>query len=383
METEFQKAVGKSAGEVMRDIADFLVYSCPINPQKNIDLRTMLPDLNMNEQFSFALLSEAVTQGWDLDRAEIFYRRACSDAVEEEVIRAMLDAFRNPDGAEYRSYQKKYGCYFTMLDGSYWASCLALGIDADKVAEVMAYLRLFTVALMEFAYMGDNNPENTYTWCYYESFRNMLDELIREPDPEPLPLKVRALGGSAGVREGNCYSLSLGVDIENPNPDRMARDVVLDITLKDRDGNVITTVGDKLECIDPGVIYHYGVTKKIRGAAVASIAVTAKAGNHLRLQTPLMKHIALSELKLTKNASAMQLSGKMTSRYESDLRSIILHYQFLDANNKILGGGSEWLFDGLKAGDTIAFSSKVAVSVPRAAKAVYSFDFDALELIQS
>ena len=73
----------------------------------------------------------------------------------------------------------------------------------------------------------------------------------------------------------------------------------------------------------------------------------------------------------------------MTSRYESDLRSIILHYQFLDANNKILGGGSEWLFDGLKAGDTIAFSSKVAVSVPRAAKAVYSFDFDALELIQS
>ena len=382
METEFQNAVGKSAGEVMRDIADFLAYPCPINPQKNIDLRTMLPDLNMPEQFTFALLSEAVTQGWSLDRAEIFYRRACSDTVDEETIRSMLHAFHDSDSEEYRAYQKKYGCYFTMLDGSYWASCLALGIDADKVDEVMAYLRLFTIALMEFAYMGDNNPSTTYTWSYYESFRNMLDELIRDPDPEPLPLKVRALGGSAGVREGDAYHLSLGVDIENPNLDRMARNVVIDVTLKDKDGNIITTVGDRVECIDPSVVYHYGVTKKIRGAAVASIAVTAKAGSHLRLQTPLMKHIALSELKLSRNNNAMQFSGKMTSRYQSNLHSVILHYQFLDANNKILGGGSEWIFDGVKAGQTVLFESKVSVSVPRAAKAVYSFDFDALELIK-
>ena len=383
METEFQKAVGKSAGEVMRDIADFLAYPCPINPQKQIDLRTLLPDLNMLEQFSFALLSEATTQGWDLGRTEIFYRRACSDSVDEETMREMLAAFQNPDGAEYKAYQKKYGCYFKMLDGSYWSSCLALGIDADRVNEVMAYLRLFTVCLMEFAYMGDNNPETTYTWSYYESFRNLFDEILQEPEAEPLPLKVRALGGSAGVREGDTYHLSLGVDIENPNPDRMARDVVIDITLKDKDGNVIATVGDRVECIDPSVVYHYGVTKKIRGAAVASIAVTAKAGSHLRLQTPLMKHIELSSLKLSRNSTAMQLSGKMKSRYQSDLRSVILHYQFLDANNKILGGGSEWLFDGIKAEQEIDFASKVAVSVPRAAKAVYSFDFDALELIQS
>ena len=114
-----------------------------------------------------------------------------------------------------------------------------------------------------------------------------------------------------------------------------------------------------------------------------AIAVTAKAGSHLHLQTPLMKHITLSSLKLAKNSTAMQLSGKMTGRYQSDIRSVILHYQFLDADNKILGGGSEWFFDGLKAGETVDFASKVAVSVPRAAKAVYSFDFDALELIQS
>lgn len=382
METEFQKAVGKSVGEVMRDIADFLAYPCPINPQKNVDLRTLLPDLNMKEQFSFALLSEAMEQGWDLERTEIFYRRACSGEVEEETIRAMLAAFRDPDSTEYKAYQKKYGCYFTMLDGSYWSTCLALGIDAGKVGDVLSYLNLFIVCLMEFAYMGESNPQKTYTWCYYESFRNILDDLTKGAEPDPLPLKIRAVGGSAGVREQDAYNLSLGVDIENPNKDRMAKDVVIDIVLKDKNGNVITTVADKIACIDPGVIYHYGVTKKIRGAAVGSIASTAKAGSYLRLQTPLMKHIALSELRLSKADAAMQFSGKMTSHYQTDLRSVILHYQFLDANNKILGGGSEWIFDGLAAGAAKAFDSKIAVSVPRAAKAVYSLDFDALELIQ-
>ena len=365
----------------MRDIADFLAYPCPINPQKNVDLRTLLPDLNMLEQFSFALLSEAIEQGWALDRAEVFYRRACADAIDEETICAMLAAFQNPNGTEYKAYQKKYGCYFTMLDGSYWSSCLALGIDSEKIGDVMAYFRLFTVTLMEFAYMGDQKPQKIYAWSYYESFRNILDDLIKEPEPDPEPLKIRAVGGSAGIREQDAYSLSLGVDIENPNRDRMAKDITIDIILKDKSGNVITTVADKLECIDPGVIYHYGVTKKIRGVAVGSIAATAKASSYLHLQTPLMKHIELAELRLSRTDGGVQFLGKMTSRYQSDLRSLILHYQFLDTNNKILGGGSEWIFDGLKANATASFDSKITVPVPRAAKVVYSLDFDALELI--
>ena len=382
METEFQNAVGKSAGEVMRDIADFLAYPCIVSEQKQVDLRTLLPDLNMNGQLSFALLSEAVTQSWELERAELFYRRACGMAMDEETMVSFLDAFQNPDGDAYKAYQQKYGCYFKMLAGSYWASCLAVGIDLDCVNEVMTYLRLFTVCMMEFAFMGDANPSSTYTWNYYESFRNMLDELIQNPENEPLPLKIRAVGGSAGVREQDSYFLTLGVDIQNPNPSHMAKDVAIDVTLKDKEGNVLTVIRDKIECLDPGTIYHYGVTKKMVGAAVGSIAATAKASSHLRLQTPLMKHVDLSGLRLIKAGNSMQFTGKMVSHYNTPLRSAMLHFQFLDAKNKILGGGSEWLFDGLKPEEEITFNTKVAVSVPRAAKVVYSVDFDALELIK-
>ena len=381
METEFQKAIGKSAGEVMRDIADFLSHP-QIVRSKGVDLRYLLPDLNMQGQLSFALLSEAMEQGWELERAELFYRRACGGSIDEETISSFVRAFQCREGEEYRSYQKKYGSHFTLLDGSYWATCLAVGIDCDCASEVMDYLRLFTVCLMEFAYMGDANPATTYTWSYYESFRNMLDTIIRDPEAPPLPLRIKAVGGSAGKKTNNTYPLSLGVDVENPNGERMATDVTIDITLKDQSGEVITVIRDKILCIDPGTVYHYGVTKEISGGAVASIAATAKAGGHLRLFTPLMKHITLSDLKLLKNGDTMQFKGCMTSHYNAPLRSVILHYQFLDARYKLLGGGSEWIYQGIKPEESISFCTEIAVSVPRAAKVLYSLDFDAMELVK-
>jgi hypothetical protein len=382
METEFQKAVGKGIGEVMRDIAEFLSTPYIINEERELDLCTLVPDLNMHEQFSFALLSEAHTQGWDAETAENFYRHACARVVEADVITSMIAAFRDRTSKEYRDYAQKYSNRFSALDGSYWSTVLALGIDADQVSEVMQYLRLFTVCLMEFAYMEDRNPDVTYTWCYYDSFRQMLDELIAEPEEDPLPLKVRSLGGSAGKREQDSYYLSLGVDIENPNLDRLARGIQLDITLKDKEGQVITVIGDKLESLDPGAIYHYGVTRKIRGNAVASFSATTKVESYLKLETPIMKHVALSELRLRKNGEGMHFSGTITGKYDVPLRSIALHYQFLSAQNKILGGGSEWILDGLEPGGTRQVNSKIALPIEGAAKVVYSVDFDVVQLLE-
>ena len=382
METDFQKAVGKSVGEVLRDIAEFLSLSYPIHQQKQIDLCTLLPDLNMAEQFSFDLLSEARTQGWELGAAEQFYKRAAGDVIDAEILSRMFDAFRNPDGDSYREYENKYGNRFSLLDGSYWSTCLALAIDAAQISEVMYYLRLFTVTLMEFAYMEDRNPSTTYTWCYYEAFRKMLDDLTADPEPEPLPVKVRALGGTAGKRDKDGYMLSLGVDVENPNTDRMACDVEIDINLKDRDGNVISVIKDKLQCIDPATVYHYGVTKKIRGAAVAGISATAKSSSHLKLTVPIMKHIKLTAPRLSRPESAMKITGTLESGYDCSIPALTLHYQYLSAENKILGGGSEWVFDAVPAKGTHPFTSKINVDVASAAKVLYSINFDPMDLIK-
>ncbi len=381
METEFQNAIGKGLGEVRRDIAEFLSMPYIINPEKQVDLCSLIPDLNMHEQFSFALLSEAEAQGWSPEAAESFYRKATSGVIDPAVTDAMILAFRNRDGEEYRTYNTKYGNRFSALDGSYWATAMALGIDAGRVAEVMQYLRIFTVTLMEFAYMEDRNPDATYTWCYYDSFNQMLEELTTEPT-EPLPLKVRALGGSASKRDGDAYYLSLGLDLENPNLDRMARGVQLDITLKDKEGRVITVIRDRLESLDPGVIYHYGITRRVRGAAVGSIAATAVATSHLSLQTPIMKHFTLSELRLKRAADEMQFHATVAGEYDKPLRSLTLHYQFLSRENKILGGGSEWLSTGLRPETPERIISRVAVSIKDAAKVVYSMDFDAMELVE-
>lgn len=382
METEFQNAVGKSVGEIMRDISEFLSTPYLIHPQKQIDLCTLVPELNMGEQLSFALLSEACTQGWDWEAAEGFYRRAVSSVLAEDTVNAMVSAFREPEGEAFLTYQKKYGNRFSALDGSYWATALALGIDAGQVSEVMQYLRLFTVCLMEFVYMGNRNPSETYTWIYYESFRAMLDDLTAPPEADPLPLKVRAIGGSAGKRESDGYMLSLGVDIENPNPDRMARNVCIDITLKDCNGEVITVIRDRIENIDPAAIYHYGVTKKVHGAATAGISAKASATSHLKLSTPIMKHIRLGSLRLSQQPNGIRIAGDLTTAYDRSVKPVTLHYQFLNADNKILGGGCEWLFDGIEPEAKAGFTSNIAVPIQNVAKAVYSVDFDAMELVK-
>lgn len=381
METEFQNATGKGVGEVVRDVREFLSLSCIVHPERQLDLCTLLPDLNMYGQFSFALLSEAYAQGWEPDAAESFYRHATA-GIDEELASTMIAAFRDQSSEAYRTLCRKYGNRFTLSDGSYWSSCLALGIDAGEIGKVMQYLRLFTVTLMEFAYMEDRNPEKTYTWSYYESFRRMLDELTAEPEAEPLPLKIRALGGSAGKRDGDGYMLSLGVDIENPNPDRMARSVGIDITLKDRNGNIITVIKDQLQSIDPATIYHFGVTKRIKGAAVASLSATAKPASYFKLSTPIMRHLKLNAPRVARAENATKLIGNLQSAYDRPLHSVILHYQYLNADNKILGGGSEWIFDEIAPTQPLKISSTVSVPLPAATKILYSVDFDALELVK-
>ncbi len=381
MENDFRNAVGKSVGEVMRDIADFLSLPCIVSAERQINLAELTPELNMGEQFSFALLSEAKEQGVPREEAEKFYRQAMQGVLPHSMIDTMVTAFRDENGAAYRTLRNKYGNRFTLLDGSYWSTCLAVGIDVGEINEVMRYLRMFTVCLMEYAYMGSRNPQNTYTWKYYESFRNIFDSLTAPPEPDPFPLKVRALGGTAGKREGEGYPLSLGIDIENPNPDRMAYDVELDITLKDRNGAVIATVNDRIRSIDPATVYHYGVTRRIRGAATASISATARARNHLKLSTPIMKHVKMLSCRLNKQECSMRLRSELHSAYDAPLSALTLHYQFLSADNKILGGANEWLSDGIEADSNREFTTEIPLVVTGAQKVVYSVDFDALELI--
>ncbi|MBR2722367.1 MAG: hypothetical protein IKB75_06290 [Clostridia bacterium] len=378
METEFQNAMGKSIGEVLCDIAEFLSTPYVIGKEKPVDLCTLLPELNMHEQFSFALLSEARHLGMSPAACQNFYLRACADSIGELKCRQMLALFESSE-AEFAPFRARYGNHFGMTDGSYWATCLALGIDNGEIDKVLHYLRMFTVTLMEFAYMEGRNPDSTYTWRYYESFRAILDELLQ---PAPTQTKVLSVGGSVGKREGNSYLLSLGVDIENPNPDRMAQGICINIRLKDKGGNLIVDITDKLLSIDPATTYHYGITRKITGESVASFSVTAYAEHFLKLSTPIMQHVTVNDASFRSENGNTVLSGRLQSAYDTSLRAMTLHYQFRDENDRLLGGNSEWLLDGIAEKGEIDLCARTPLTFPTAKRILYSTDFNALELVR-
>lgn len=380
MNTENLNIAGKNAGEIARDIADFLSQTCVVQGRQEMDLANMLPDLNMREQFSFALLMEAKTQGWSGEAAEAFYLRICAPLVGSEVANAMIAAFRDPDGEAFAIYSEIYGSRFGLSSHSYWTSCLAVAIDAKAISQLLDYLRAFTFCLMEFAYMEDRNPDKTYAWGYYESFGRILSELTT-PIEEPEAIVVRSVGGSAGKREKDGYFLSLGLDVQNPNAGHMAWNTQIDITLKDKDGNVIAVIEDQINCIDPDTVFHYGITRRIRGAAVAHISASARAGTFTKLSLPIMKNIKLTKVSMQKSETEGILKGTLTSSYDRPIKSFALHYQFLSAENKILGGGCEWFFEEFPEGGEKKIAAKCAVAIRNAAKVVYSVDFNAQELL--
>lgn len=382
METNLQNAVGKSIGEVARDIADFLSTPYVIGQAHPVELCSLIEDLNMHAQFSFALLSEALTGGWSLAEAEAFYLRTCAPLIDDTLTKRMTEAFRNKEGEDYRTLAKKYGNTFSALDGSYWATVLSVAIDADEVERVLHYLRLFTVTLLEFAYMEGRNPDTTYSWGYYESFRAAL-ESFATPESEPLPLTVGRIGGTKSRRDGESYRLSLGAEIQNPNKDKMARGVSVDVTLKDRSGAVIATVKDRIQSMDPDSIYHYAVTKQITGESVASISVVARAASYLSLTTPIMNHVTVSDVRVETRADGTHLFARIKNGYDCPLSGLALHYQFRAESKKPLGGTSEWLLGTLSPGEEREIASHIPVPIGNIADIAYSADFDALTLVTS
>ena len=378
---DYKEIAGKSAGEVARGISDFLSQTLVVQGRRQMDLANLLPDLNMREQYSFSLLMEAREQGWEWAAAENFYLRFCAPLVGNKIANAMLEAFRDPNGAQFANYREKYGCDFTLSSGGYWSSCFAVALDAKAVSQLMEYFQGFVFSLLQFAYMGNRNPQHTYVWKYYDAFQSILTELT-SPIDHPQPLKIEGLGATPGKSEGDCYELSFGMNVCNPNASHMAWNVKIDVFLRDQKGEIITTVHDQIHCIDPNGMFHYGFTRKIRGNRVAHVSASAKAGQFNKLTIPLMKHIAMQKISINRQSLPQMLNGVLKNNYDCPLYSYARHYHFLDADCKILGGGSEWFFEKFDAGEEKPFSIPCPVPVKGATKIVYSIDFNAQDLLK-
>lgn len=380
MLTSHRQAAHKSVDEIARNIAKFLSLTCTVQGKKQVDLSNLLPDLNMREQFSFALLMEAREQGWERADAEKFFRFAVAPAVGNETTRRILSALEDPKGKDFAELLARYGCDFSFPSPAYWSTALAVAIDADAISVLMDYLRGFVFCILDFAYMDNRTPEQTYVWRYYESFQRILDKLSAPEEPS-LPIRVCALGGTVGKRSTNGYMLSLGVDLKNPDPAHMAWNVRLTVTLTDRYGNVIDVIEDRVQCIDPASTFHYGITRKIQGNAVAHFSATATADAASRLSTPIMQYVTLSNATLKKTADGSLIKGRLTNGYDRPLSSLTLHYQLLNKENKILGGGKKELSEAFPSNAERLVSWGLPICVKDAARILYSVDFNAQELL--
>ena len=147
--------------------------------------------------------------------------------------------------------------------------------------------------------------------------------------------------------------------------------------LKDKNGDVIATVKDRISEIAPATVFHYGVTRRIAGAATAGLSAKVRATSFQKRDAT--NRATLSDARIGYGEAQTRLSGRITPPANTPWSALALHYQFLSADNKILGGSNEWFYKTSESTDTLTLSASVPVEIRGAAKLVFSADLDKKE----
>lgn len=406
MERDFRNAVGKQPGEIARDIALFLELPCVIRRDKEIDLSHLLPNLNIRGQVAFALFSELLSGTDTPDEAEAHFRGLAEPAYGADAVTAVAEAFCNRDGTDYRAMAARYGANFTLDDEGFWPSCLALALDAgaEATASLMNYFRQFTFLLLEVAYREDCRPDTPYVWGYYESFHAVLENLCDavlsseskedqtaqngEETPSVSPSKhietplenpsesvekpkitVSAVGCRCGSARENGYPITLGCDLCNTHPTIAAENLTVCFHLYNPGGKEAAVIRETVRRIEPGAVFHLGLTKQARGARIARVSVTATVGGASTGRTDAKIGTLESPSILQKDGRTV-LSGSFLCDAEAAGGPVRFFAQLRNADGRIIGGGTVRI--SAVPGERIPIAFPIPLSMPDAVKLAWS-----------
>ena len=208
-----------------------------------------------------------------------------------------------------------------------------------------------------------------------EEVINSDDNSLNSSSTQAMPLNVTKVGGTTGPkdRDGD-FNILLGVDIENPNSDKIATGVTVEITLKSSTGSITEVITDTLYCIDAGATFHYGYEKRWISGDVSNISANAYAREFIDVGgNTFMDGAIFSNFSIYHDDGECDITGEIRSTYNKTIDGCYLYYQ-LKKDGEIVGGNSTYI-DVLPAGATRSLKINNSVDV-QAAQLEYSVDFD-------
>lgn len=331
-----------------------------------------------------------------------------------------LDLQSTKAGNDYYEYDVKYGHKFDYLD-SIWMYLFKFGQGYAGVDIISEIVNPYAILLISVMNDGNNVPDdkltfimdlpqsfswaleciqnhrdipltsqtkkpvnNTQSFDTGRSFTNSASgSFNNSPSPlssnssEELPLQITKVGGSLGqISRDNDRTVSVGIDIYNPNKDKMAVLVTVEITLSDSNGNVVDVINDTLYYIDAGSTFHYGYEKVWVKGNVSKISGNAYARGFVNVGNTYLDGTAFTNCSLNNDNSSdtCTVSGLLKSGYTKPIYDFKMYYQVLSSNGEIVGGDNVYV-DVLPAGQSRSISNDHSLRIQNGNSIVHSVDF--------
>ena len=332
-------------------------------------------------------LAYVITADQDIARAELSdFDTVCKILGSDIKSAVYLAMTKSKAGSRYRELKEKYSHDFSAGDvkTNMWAHLLVASIPLDLVSIFTDdFVHPYVDVLIEFVKEDGNidDSEMAYMNLMLDSIKNVMSFYQSavgnddSDDSEELPLKVIKTGGTMGPKDSDGdFNILLGVDIQNPNPTKLASNVSVEITLKDANGRIVEVINDSLYCIDAGATFHYGVEKKWIHGDVKNFSASAYAREYIDVgDKTFMDGAVFSNFSLAHGDNDCDLSGQLKSNYNKGIDKCYVYYQFIN-DGKIVGGNYA-IVDYLPAGGTRSIKDTSFVDI-KANRLEYSIDFD-------
>lgn len=373
----------KSAAEIMSTL-DRLITAAEKEGSNLV--KDFKERFNIVDALAFNIAATILSDGSVDDDQEEFLNTFLTQNGSDKDASYYFGLFLRKKSDEYKELESKYGHEFDSLD-SMWMQLLVISTKQTQVNYCGEFVTDYTFKLLIPIIESDGNVEDDeigYCKKLTQSLANVADAITNKnsnsgsdssASNSAMPLKVTGVGGTLGPkdRDGE-FNIMLGVDIHNPNPDKLASMVTVEITLKSKSGSITEVITDTIYCIDAGATFHYGCEKYWMKGQVSNISAAAYAQEFLDIgNKKLMDGAVFSNFSITHGRDCCDITGELKSNYNKTINGCYLYYQ-LKKDGKILGGNNTYV-DILPIGATRSLKIENSVDV-KAGQLVYSIDFD-------
>lgn len=191
------------------------------------------------------------------------------------------------------------------------------------------------------------------------------------------PKNIEIIKHNASLtRDDDCYYLSVGAELKNPNISKVAQNVEVRIIVKDSSGRILETDRTTIECIDSNATFYFGTECYISRGTPANYTIQVISENFVNSpsNSTYASGITASHYNVSQDRWSTTFTANVHNGYNRRLY-VSMFFVFYDDAGNITGGANTYIGTMYSNSDDNAEIYLRTVANRSRVRASASFDF--------